>query len=96
MRTPITDGAYGKPWVFRQKDIRNWWANQHVNRPGGLESGSLTGWVASGKPVRFIEMGCPAVDKGANQPNVFPDPKSSESAYPWHSNRARDDAMQRA
>jgi hypothetical protein len=52
--------------------------------------------VAEGKPVRFIEMGCPAVDKGANQPNVFPDPKSSESAYPWYSNRARDDAMQRA
>ncbi len=27
--------------------------------------------------------------------NVFPDPKSSESAYPWYSNRGRDDVMGR-
>ena len=23
-RTPITDGAYGKPWVYRNKDLRSW------------------------------------------------------------------------
>ncbi|MDJ1463397.1 glycoside hydrolase/phage tail family protein [Nitratireductor sp. GZWM139] len=95
-RTPITDGAHGKPWVFRQKDIRAWWANAHVNRPGGSESGAPTGWVPEAKPIRFTELGCPAVDKGANQPNVFVDPKSSESFYPHFSSRARDDAMQRA
>jgi hypothetical protein len=39
-RTPITDG-YGKPWVYRQKDIVNWWSNEHINRLGGVE-GSLT------------------------------------------------------
>lgn len=38
VRTPITDG-YGKPWVFRNKDIRNWWENYHFNRPGGVDSG---------------------------------------------------------
>lgn len=37
------------------------------------------------------EIGCPAVDKGPNQPNVFPDPKSSESASPYFSNRGRSD-----
>lgn len=95
MRTPITDGAYGKPWVFRYKDIRNWWANAHHDRPGGVESAAPTGWVPESKPVWFTELGCPAIDKGANQPNVFVDPKSSESFQPHYSSGARDDLIQR-
>ncbi|MCB1380528.1 MAG: glycoside hydrolase/phage tail family protein [Alphaproteobacteria bacterium] len=95
LRTPITDGASGKPWVFRYKDIRAWWSNAHYDRPGGVESASPTVWVAKSKPIRFTEAGCPAVDKGANQPNVFVDPKSSESALPYYSLGNRDDAMQR-
>lgn len=94
-RTPITDGAYGKPWVFRFKDIRAWWTNAHHDRPGGVESGSATAWVPKSKPVHFTEAGCPAVDKGANQPNVFVDPKSSESLLPYYSLGNRDDAIQR-
>ena len=47
------------------------------------------------KPIWFTELGCPAVDKGANQPNVFFDPKSSESALPYYSNGERDDLIQR-
>ena len=88
IRTPITDGAYGKPWVFRSKDIRSWWLSQHyraarrrraaARRPPGCRSS---------KPIWFTELGCPAVDKGANQPNVFVDPKSSESALPYFSQR---------
>ena len=39
------------------------------------------------KPIWFTELGCPAVDKGANQPNVFVDPKSSESRLPYFSQR---------
>jgi hypothetical protein len=35
------------------------------------------------------------VDKGANQPSVFPDPKSVESGLPYFSDGARDDYMQR-
>ncbi len=46
------------------------------------------------KPIWFTEAGCPAIDKGANQPNVFVDAKSSESALPYYSNGARDDVMQ--
>jgi hypothetical protein len=41
------------------------------------------------------ELGCGAVDKGANQPNVFGDPKSAESARPYFSNGAPDALMQR-
>ena len=55
-----------------------------------------TAWVPGMKPVWFTEVGCPAVDKGGNQPNVFYDPKSAESALPYFSNGRRDDAMQRA
>jgi hypothetical protein len=93
-RTPITDGS-GKPWVFRSKDIRSWWSNAHYNRPGGIESSTPTAWVPQSKPFWFTEIGCPAVDKGANQPNVFVDPKSSENALPHFSRGTRDDLIQR-
>jgi hypothetical protein len=96
IRTAITDGAAGKPWVFRPKDIRAWWTNPHYNRPGGVESGSPTAWVPQSKPIRFTELGCPAIDRGTNQPNVFFDPKSSESFTPYFSRGWRDDAIQRA
>ncbi len=94
-RTPITDGL-GKPWVFRFKDIRGWWSNPHHNRLGGVESAAPTPWVPQSKPIRFTELGCPAVDRGTNQPNVFYDPKSSESFFPHFSRGWRDDAIQRA
>lgn len=94
-RTPITDGAYDKPWVWRAKDIASWWANAHYNRPGGVESATPTDWVAEGKPIVFTEIGCPAIDKGTNQPNVFSDPKSAESTVPHFSTGTRDDFMQR-
>ncbi len=94
-RTPITDGAYGKPWVFRAKDIRNWWANAHHERSGGMESAAATGWVPEGKPIWFTELGCPAIDKGTNEPNLFVDAKSSESAVPHFSTGTRDDFIQR-
>ncbi len=93
-RTDITDGI-GKPWVFRQKDIWAWWSNAHYDRADGTESASPTAWVPQSKPIWFSELGCPAVDKGSNQPNVFFDPKSSESALPYYSNGGRDDLIQR-
>ncbi len=95
-RTPITDGAYGKPWVYRFKDLRAWWSNPHYNRAAGVESGAPTAWVPQSKPFWFTELGCPAVDRGTNQPNVFYDPKSSESQVPYFSRGWRDDAIQRA
>jgi hypothetical protein len=94
-RTPITDGAYGKPWVFRYKDIWSWWSKHHFNRPGGIESASPTAWVPESKPIWFTELGCPSIDKGSNQPNVFFDPKSSESAIPYFSAATPDSLIQR-
>ncbi|NBN78459.1 hypothetical protein GWI72_09285 [Microvirga tunisiensis] len=95
VRSPITDGAYGKPFVFRAKDLKGWWETPHVERIGGVETGPATAWVPRSKPIWFTELGVPAIDKGANQPNVFVDPKSSESAPPYFSGGGRDDAVQR-
>ncbi|WP_261193156.1 glycoside hydrolase TIM-barrel-like domain-containing protein [Pseudoruegeria sp. SHC-113] len=55
-----------------------------------------TPWLPQSKPIRFTELGCPAIDRGTNQPNVFFDPKSSESFTPHFSRGWRDDAIQRA
>jgi len=81
--------------VFRQKDIAAWWGNPHHERVGGVRQAAPTGWVPGAKPVRLTEVGCAAVDKGANRPSVFPDPKSVESGLPPYSNGQRDDLMQR-
>jgi hypothetical protein len=90
-RTPITDGTYGKPWVFRYKDLLGWWSNHHYNRHGGFEADTPTAWVPGAKPIWFTELGCPAVDRGPNQPNVFPDAKSAENALPHGSDGGRAD-----
>lgn len=90
-RSPIADGLAGKPWVYRYKDLESWWSNRHYNRLAGAEATQPTAWVPHSKPLWFTELGCPAVDKGPNQPNVFPDPKSSEDATPYFSNGSRAD-----
>ncbi|ACL59172.1 baseplate multidomain protein megatron [Methylobacterium nodulans] len=95
-RVPITDTAHAEPWVFRIKDLRAWWLNPHHDRPGGVRQATATAWRPQSKPIRFTEVGCPAVDKGANQPNVFVDPKSSESFLPHYSSGRQDLMMQRA
>ena len=95
VRSPITDGAYGEPWVFRAKDLHGWWSNLHRNRPGGVRVAGATAWVPRSKPIRLVEFGCPAADKGANAPNLFHDPKSAESALPPFSDGGRDDLGQR-
>lgn len=92
-RLPIADGAYGKPWVFRPKDIVGWWSQPHIERVGGVET-VATAFVPGAKPIWLTEIGVPAVDKGANAPNVFPDAKSAESGYPHFSSGARDDLVQ--
>lgn len=93
-RLPITDGAYAEPWVFRYKDLFNWWSRPHFNRIEGIRAQTPTDWQPGSKPFRFTELGCPAIDKGTNQPNVFLDPKSSESYLPFFSSGSRDDFIQ--
>jgi hypothetical protein len=93
LRTPISDGALGKPWVFRAKDLVNWWSQPHVERVNGAET-NATAWVPRSKPIWFVEFGCPAIDAGANAPNVFPDAKQMTQTLPPFSSGARDDLIQ--
>ena len=63
VRTPITDG-FGKPWVWRAKDLWNWWSNSHVDRPTGTELASPTAWTHNGRGL-----GAPDTWR-SNSPNV--------------------------
>ncbi|WP_134679654.1 baseplate multidomain protein megatron [Paracoccus ravus] len=95
-RTPIHDGLFHEHWLWRYKDIRNWWLNEHHERVGGVRSDRPSPWVPGSKPIWFTEMGCAALDKGSNQPNKFLDAMSSESQLPHFSNGQRNDLMQAA
>ncbi len=94
IRTPITDGAHGEHWVYRYKDIRNWWSNAHHERIGGERQALPTAWEPQSKPIWFTELGCAAIDEATNEPNKFLDPKSSESTLPKYSNGLRDEFIQ--
>ncbi|HHG90654.1 MAG TPA: hypothetical protein ENJ90_09295 [Devosia sp.] len=95
IRTPITDGTHNEPWVWRYKDLVNWWSNPHHNRVDGVRNSSPTAWVPQSKSLWFTELGCGAVDKGPNSPNLFGDPKSSENATPPFSDGTPDALVQR-
>ncbi|MFC3614954.1 glycoside hydrolase/phage tail family protein [Lutimaribacter marinistellae] len=95
IRTPIVDEAHGEHWIWRYKDLRSWWENDHHERIGGIRQAEPTEWIPRSKPFWFTELGCAAIDKGTNQPNKFLDPKSSESSVPRYSNGLRDDLIQR-
>ncbi|GAM98869.1 genetransfer agent host specificity protein [alpha proteobacterium U9-1i] len=94
-RSLIADGAHDEPWIFRAKDIRNFWGRAHHDRLAGVRSSSPTDWIPESKPIWLMELGCPALDKGANAPNLFIDEKSSESAAPPFSSGTRNDLIQR-
>ncbi|MBD9525577.1 glycoside hydrolase TIM-barrel-like domain-containing protein [Paracoccus sp. PAR01] len=96
VRSPIRDGQFHEHWLWRFKDIRNWWLNEHHDRVGGRRLTQPSDWVPGSKPVWFTEMGCAAIDKGTNQPNKFLDAMSSESSLPWFSTGRRDDLVQAA
>lgn len=94
IRTPIEDLEHNEPWIYRYKDIRNWWQNAHHERISGQRQVDATEWEPQSKPIWFTELGCAAIDKGTNEPNKFVDPKSSESELPRFSTGARDDLIQ--
>ncbi|MEO0637005.1 MAG: glycoside hydrolase/phage tail family protein [Pseudomonadota bacterium] len=95
LRTPIASGDRGDSWLYRYKDLQGWWTNPHYDRRNGVAVTNPSPWVPASKPIWFTELGAPAVDVAANQPNVFPDPKSSENAVPYQSLGGRDDLAQR-
>lgn len=77
--------------TYAWKNIAWWWSNPHVN-----PNGSTTAWVPESKPIWFSEYGFASVDGCANEPNVFIDATSSESAFPRFSRGRVDFMAQRA
>lgn len=77
--------------LLADKHLRWWWRNTHTavydagDGRGYAPRGAATAWTAMGKPISFSEYGFPTCDRATNQPNVFFDAKSSESATPYWS-----------
>ncbi len=84
IQTPL-DPAYA--W----KNISWWWNNTHTN-----PDSSSTAWVPQSKPIWFTEYGFASVDGTSNQPNVFIDSSSVDSAFPRFSRGRIDFMAQRA
>jgi hypothetical protein len=76
---------YPHQQLLANKQLRWWWNNTHQavydegDGQGWAPHGAFTKWVPRSKSITFTEYGVSAVDKGTNQPNVFFDPKSTES-----------------
>lgn len=94
-REPITDATHDEPWVFRLKDFRNWWANPHHSRIGGVRQPTKSEWNAASKPIIFTQMGCPAINKGTNWPGNFKNSRINQPV-PFFSNGRPDAAIMRA
>ncbi|VTZ23244.1 conserved hypothetical protein [Methylocella tundrae] len=82
---------YANQELLANKKLRWWWNNSHRaiyddgDGNGFAEHGPSTAWTAQSKPITFTEYGFPTCDRATNQPNVFFDAKSSESATPFWS-----------
>ncbi len=82
---------YANQQLLANKQLRWWWNNQHQavydngDGTGWSPHGPFTEWVPQSKSITFAEYGVPACDRGTNQPNVFYDPKSTESFTPYWS-----------
>ena len=77
--------------LLANKMLRWWWTNPHRavydagDGQGSVPRGPQTAWAPQSKSITFAEYGFPTTDRCTNQPNVFFDPKSSESFTPFWS-----------
>jgi hypothetical protein len=77
--------------LLARKALRWWWNNPHRavydtgDGQGWIPRGPATPWTPQSKSIVFAEYGFATVDRCTNQPNVFFDAKSSESATPFWS-----------
>lgn len=76
---------------YAWKNLDWFWNNTHIN-----PDASPTAWTPNSKKIWFTEYGFPSVDGATNQPNVFYDPNSVSSAFPYFSKGRVDFRAQRA
>ncbi len=91
-RLTQTRSAYGPDQqLLANKMVRWWWNNPHQavydagDGRGWAPHGPSTAWLSQSKSIIFAEYGFPSCDRCTNQPNVFYDPKSTESFTPFWS-----------
>ncbi len=77
--------------AYAWKNLAWFWNNTHTN-----PDASTTAWTSQMKKIWFTEYGFPSVDGASNQPNVFYDPSSSLSGFPYFSKGRIDFRAQRA
>jgi hypothetical protein len=69
--------------ILANKQLRWWWNNLHQavydTGDGFVPQGPRTEWTPNSKSIITLEYGFAACDRATNQPNVFFDPKSTES-----------------
>jgi hypothetical protein len=84
-RSPFQPGQQ----LLANKLLRWWWNSDHRavcdSGTSWAPQGGPTKWVPQSKSIAFTEYGFPSCDRATNQPNVFFDPKSSESFSPYWS-----------
>jgi uncharacterized protein (TIGR02217 family) len=89
--TQTRHAFFANQQLLTRKGLRWWWNNSHRavyddgDGTGWSPHGPATAWTPQSKPIIFVEYGFATVDRCANQPNVFYDVKSSESATPFWS-----------
>ena len=77
--------------LLANKQLRWFWNNAHQavyddgDGSGWSPHGPVTEWSAQSKSIITLEYGYSSVDKATNEPNVFFDSKSTESATPFWS-----------
>ncbi len=76
--------------AYAIKNIDWFWNHTHTN-----PDSTTTAWTAGMKKIWFTEIGYPSVDGATNQPNVFYDPLSSGSGFPYDSKGRIDFVAQR-
>src|SRR5271170_3059177 len=75
---------------YAWKNIAWFWNNTHTN-----PNSTTTAWTSQMKPIWFTEYGFPSVDGATNEPNVFYDPTSVLSGFPYFSQGRVDFMAQR-
>lgn len=75
-----TDGTDGE---FAPKEL-SWWISNHHDHvgPGPGYVRTQTPWTPNSKEIFFVEVGCPSVDSGASEPNLFFDPEAIQGGVP--------------
>lgn len=87
VRQDITDLVGGEDYQYRRKDLQSWWFGRHFDRENNQVFDFPTPWLERSRRFRLTKVGCPAIDKGSNDPT---------SLTPPFSTGGRDDVIQRS